>query len=83
MAFTDGEGVMNRVEKLIKSVYMKFASPGTAITSPLPETPFPRMSYEDAMSKHGSDKPDLRIKPLVVTLQLFPVFTLMGLDSSH
>lgn len=65
MAFTDGEGVMRRVEKLIKSIYEKFARPGTTIESPLPDAPFIRITYDKAMSKHGSDKPDLRIKGLV------------------
>jgi aspartyl-tRNA synthetase len=65
MAFTDGEGVMNRVENLIKSVYARFAKPGTPIEKPLPGSSFLRMSYDEAMSNHGSDKPDLRIQPLV------------------
>ncbi len=65
MAFANGELVMNRVEKLMKSIYAKFAQPGSPIASPLPDEPFVRVSYEEAMSLHGSDKPDLRIKGLV------------------
>ena len=69
MAFTDGNGVMNIVENLIKDLYKKFAKSGTGIQqpieAPLPDEPFIRMPYEEAMSKHGSDKPDLRISSLV------------------
>lgn len=73
MAFTDGEGVIHRVEQLIKSVYSKFARPGTAIETALPESPFLRMSYNEAMSEHGSDKPDLRITPLIQRIdQIIP-----------
>ncbi|RDL33570.1 Class II aaRS and biotin synthetase [Venustampulla echinocandica] len=64
MAWVDGEGVMQRVEKLIKSLYNKFTKPRTALL-PLPNTPFYRMTYDTAMSYHGSDKPDLRIPGLI------------------
>lgn len=63
MAWTDGEGVMNRVERLIKNIYEEFA-PEKSIP-PLPDVEFPRMTYDDAMSHHGSDKPDLRVPGLV------------------
>jgi aspartyl-tRNA synthetase len=62
MAFANGENVMQVVERLIKSLHKIFAGLGIAVESPLSETPFIRMTYEEAMSKHGSDKPDLRIK---------------------
>ncbi|KUJ09524.1 aspartyl-tRNA synthetase [Mollisia scopiformis] len=65
MAFTDGMGVMRRVEQLIKNIYKKFARPGTHLRSPLPQAPFHRITYEKAMSKYGSDKPDLRLKGLI------------------
>ena len=64
MAWTDGEGVMQRVEKFIKSLYKRFGKPDTALL-PLFDGPFYRMSYDEAMSQHGSDKPDLRIPGLV------------------
>jgi aspartyl-tRNA synthetase len=69
MAFTGGDGVMNTVENLIKDLYKRFAKPDTGIQepieAPLPDQPFIRMPYEEAMSKYGSDKPDLRIPSLV------------------
>jgi aspartyl-tRNA synthetase len=64
MAWTDGEGVMARVEKLIRALYKRFTAPDTSLP-PLPETPFHRITYDEAMSHHGSDKPDLRIPGLV------------------
>ena len=53
MAWVDGEQVMQRVEQFVKALWREFAGRGT--------TPFIRMTYDEAMSRHGSDKPDLRI----------------------
>jgi aspartyl-tRNA synthetase len=71
MAFTDGRGVMGLVEQLIRDLYKFLTSPVVQETNgffkfqPLAEGLFPHMSYDEAMSKHGSDKPDLRIQSIV------------------
>jgi aspartyl-tRNA synthetase len=66
MAYADGNKVMKEIEYLIKSLYRRVSSnhPET-LGKPLPNSAFVRMSYEEAMSTHGSDKPDLRINGLV------------------
>jgi aspartyl-tRNA synthetase len=73
MAFSDGENVMNRTERFIHSLIdgliVKNRHQELAIRIPKP--PFPRMTYHEAMHKHGSDKPDLRIPDEVGYLQAY------------
>lgn len=66
---------MIRVEKLVKELW-KYASEdvyGEQIkVMPLPDhRRFPAMTYHTAMSRHGVDKPDLRIKDEVCSPSLF------------
>ena len=60
MAWANGEQVMQRVERFMRALWEEFTGSGT-LQSSLPDSPFVRMTYDEAMSKHGSDKPDLRI----------------------
>ncbi len=53
MSFVDQDDVLGITEGYIKSIWKEVL--GRDI-----ETPFPRMSYKDAIEKYGSDKPDLR-----------------------
>lgn len=54
ISFVTGEEVMQCVESLIKALWVETSQPN------LPEA-FPRLTYQEAMSKYGSDKPDLRL----------------------
>ena len=53
LSFLDEEDVFSLVEELLGRVWREVL--GVEI-----ETPFPRMPYAEAMSRYGSDKPDLR-----------------------
>lgn len=53
MSFAGEEEVMAETEKLLRHLWYKLLRKQT------PET-FPRMTYQNAMSSYGSDKPDLR-----------------------
>src|SRR3954451_2199740 len=55
MSFVTQDDVFAAVEPVLRGVFEEFAS-GRAV-SPLP---FPRIPYDEAMLKYGSDKPDLR-----------------------
>ncbi|KAH8816518.1 tRNA synthetases class II-domain-containing protein [Xylogone sp. PMI_703] len=65
MSWTDGEGVMQRMESFLKSLFKRLNAGGELLVPPLPDTPFLRMTYDEAISKHGIDKPDLRIHDLI------------------
>ena len=52
MSFVDQEDVIEMMEAVIRAMW---ATIGVEV-----QTPLPRMTYADAMSKYGSDKPDLR-----------------------
>ena len=55
MSFVTQEDVFNAIEPVLAAVFKEFGK-GRAVT----ETPFPRIPYDEAMLKYGSDKPDLR-----------------------
>ena len=54
MSFVDENGVMSIMEDLIRDVFSKVMDVELS-------SPFPRMTYAEAMLRFGSDKPDLRI----------------------
>ena len=66
MSFVDESAVMDTMEDLMRHLFKE------ALDVTLP-SPFPRMSYADAMQRFGSDKPDLRID-----LELVEVADLMS-----
>ena len=55
MAFVTQEDVFAAIEPVLAGVFEEFAD-GRKVTPP----PFPRIGFDEAMLKYGSDKPDLR-----------------------
>ncbi|MCZ4298909.1 aspartate--tRNA ligase [Henriciella marina] len=59
MSFVEQEDVFQAIEPVMRGVFEEFADwQGKGRT--MPEGPFPRIPYAEAMAKYGSDKPDLR-----------------------
>ena len=61
MSFVTQEDVFAALEPVLSGVFEEF-SRGRSVTKP----PFPRIAYDEAMLKYGSDKPDLR-NPLIIS----------------
>ena len=61
MSFVTQEDVWNTMEPVIAQVFEQFAE-GKPVT---PAGSFPRIAYDDAILKYGSDKPDLR-NPILI-----------------
>ena len=59
MSFVEQEDVFEVVEKLLLNLFKKFSS------KKILSEKFPRIPYQDAMLKYGTDKPDLR-NPLLI-----------------
>jgi aspartyl-tRNA synthetase len=53
LAFAEEQDVLDVMEAAVVSAF-------EALGRPAPERPFPKLAYDDAMRRFGSDKPDLR-----------------------
>ena len=60
MSFVTQEDVFTTMEPVLHGVFVEFAD-GRDVTP----YPFPRIAYRDAITKYGTDKPDLR-NPLIM-----------------
>ncbi len=65
-AFLNEEQIMGLMEDMVRGLFQE------VLGTELPE-PFPQMSYDEAMRRYGSDRPDLRVK-----LELIDVADLMS-----
>jgi aspartyl-tRNA synthetase len=63
MSFVAAEDVMTTVEEMVTAVSREVLP-----DRPIMQSPFPRLTYEEAMSRYGSDKPDLRFGMELVDL---------------
>ena len=59
MSFVDEEDIMNLMESYMKTVFKELLQVEI-------HTPFPRLTFEEAMGRYGSDKPDLRYDSCIV-----------------
>jgi len=70
MSFVEREDILQLTEGLFTALVNRLAEPpsegGFGLDKRLMEVPFPRLSYQEAMDRYGTDKPDLRFElPLV------------------
>ena len=65
MSFATQEDVFGVIEPVMYNTFKKFSDKKIA------NYPFPRVTYEDAMLKYGSDKPDLRNPLYIIDLSEF------------
>ncbi len=75
MSFVERDDVMHLIESLLIQLVDELSQPGEAgITGKrIQQTPFPRLTYDEAMARFGNDRPDLRFG-----LELVDVSDLVG-----
>lgn len=64
VSFAQQETIFSVIEPMLVKVW--------ALVGHRLSTPFPRMSYDEAMRRYGTDKPDLRLPPFYTVEDLFP-----------
>jgi aspartyl-tRNA synthetase len=72
MSFPQEEQIFQVIEPLVQKI--------CAVAGCEVNTPFPRLTYAQAMRSYGSDKPDLRVPPMYPVEDLFPENTLSAHD---
>ncbi|PGH34922.1 aspartate-tRNA ligase [[Emmonsia] crescens] len=78
MSFATGEDVMAIIEAAVKKLWSSLMSES------LPSESFPRTTYEDAMAKYGSDKPDVRIGMEIKRIEhMIPVDLISKISPLH
>ncbi len=75
MTFPQQDDIFRVVEGFLKAAYEVI---GEKI-----ETPFPRMTYDEAIRNYGIDKPDLRLPPMTDVRGVFSEEELAGLKIEH
>ncbi len=60
MSFVEQDDIFSAIEPVMYDVFKKFSN------FDVTEFPFPRLTYKDAISKYGTDKPDLR-NPIILS----------------
>lgn len=63
MSFVEQDDVIALAERIVTALWAEI---GYQVT-----TPFPRLTYRDAMDRYGSDKPDLRVRTELTELTQF------------
>jgi aspartyl-tRNA synthetase len=71
MSFPQQDQIFETIEPLIEAV--------CKVAGQEVKTPFPRLTYAEAMVHYGSDKPDRRVPPMASVEDLLPELTAHGL----
>lgn len=74
MSFVTMEDVMNAMEGLVKHLW------SSVLRIDLGDSPFPRLTYADALARYGSDKPDTRYPFHIRTISVEDKIITEGLD---
>ena len=72
MSFVDQEDIFNAIEPVLYKVFEKFSDKKVG------ESPFPKITYAEAIKKYGTDKPDLR-NPIILS-NLTSIFNASGVS---